>query len=111
MVVSDKHAERRKSQVPWGCGVAVVLAGLVFLAGILLGGVWYTAMNWAALVAALILVAGILGATVVYAWYSHRDLDDRKVATLRSLASVLRADVPASDRMRVTIDFRSYRKG
>ena len=109
--VSDDRAERMQKHALVGCAVSGVLAMIVFFAGILLGGVWYTAMNWAVPTAAILAFGGIVGGIVVYAWYRRYDLDDRKVATLRTVVTMLRADVPSAGRVHVDVDFRDYRKG
>lgn len=81
------------------------------------GVAWFVSMFVAGFIHPMLFVgSGLLLLGVVAGgvyWYIHQrhDLDDRKVATVLRLLRVLRADVPATQKLLVHIDHRSYRKG
>jgi hypothetical protein len=100
--VSDKQAERKAKR-----GLTVVIVS---------GIAWFFSIFGMAFHALLALLMGVLLLTTLVAlvyWYlqQRQDLDDRKVATLLRLLRVLRADVPASEKVAVRVDLRDYAKG
>jgi hypothetical protein len=96
----DKIAERKKSV--WsgiGCtGLAMAFGGFFTIAFI---------GPFAAAVIGLGVVVAVV-AFVVAARHGRHDLDDRKLATARRLITLLRADIPSTEPVSLTVDFRPY---
>jgi hypothetical protein len=102
MKASDDTAEKKVSF--WGAGCAVSALGLFgsFFMAQLLG-------PWAAVPIVACVAFGILCLRKMKV-HGEMDLEDRKVETLQKVLSVLRADVPAVQPVKVEVDFRDYVK-
>lgn len=102
MKASDDTAEKKTSLWSGGCVVSVISAFASFWLFDVVG-------PWAAILTVFGVGFGIL-CGVKMTKYKEMDLEDRKVETLQKLLSVLRADVPAVQPLKVEVDFRDYVK-
>jgi hypothetical protein len=102
MKASDDSAERASAWWKGGCGLSVLVAffSLWFLEAV---GIWGLTVTVAAV------GFGIFAARRMI-HHDQLDLEDRKVETLQKLLSLLRADVPAVQPVKVDVDFRDYVK-
>lgn len=100
---SDKAAERLKSR--WtGFG----WLGFALLVGSIIGG--FAAGVPALFVLALLGLALAVVSFVKASRHGRYDLDDRKLASVRRLLALLRADIPAEWPVAIEVDFRPYDK-
>jgi hypothetical protein len=101
--IEDKLAERRARR---GI-VTAILGGVTAFGSLFLSAGLHPIFLVLVLLGGAALVGGI-----VY-WYvsSRQDLDDRKVLSAQRLVNVLRADVPAGQKIFVHVDFRNYQQG
>jgi hypothetical protein len=102
MKASDDTAEKKTSLWSGGCVVSVLAAFASFWLFDVIG-------PWAAILSVFGVGFGIL-CGVKMTKYKEMDLEDRKVETVQKLLSVLRADVPAVQPLKVEVDFREYVK-
>jgi hypothetical protein len=99
--VEDKAIERKKRQHVW----AMVGLGAAAVASIFTIGYLHAALHLAVAAAAV-----GLAVTTGFRWRAYRrlDIDDRKLQTVLRVLKILRADIPRTERVSLSVDLRDY---
>jgi hypothetical protein len=99
--VEDKAVERKKRQLVWAM-VGFAAAGLVSIMTI--------GARQVSLHLAVGAVAVVLAVATGYRWraYKRLDIDDRKLQMVLRVLKILRADIPSTERVTLSVDLRDY---
>jgi hypothetical protein len=99
--VEDKALERKKRQLVW---IMVGLGAAAFISIVTIA-FFHAALHLAVAAAAV----GLAVATG-FRWRAYRrlDIDDRKLQTVLRVLKILRADIPRTERVHLSVDLRDY---